>query len=179
MTITTLLLALAFGVAATVAQAADLIIDADGQLTGATGVEIGGVLYDVEFVDGSCRELFDPCNDVADFEFTTRDQVILAGQALLDQVLINTADGLFDDMPQLTRGCEDDRYCSVFTPYAFREDRRSQTANPISVTVRGGINIGSAMGGGEDAAGIGGNQSKSLDTTLEAGSVFAIFTRSQ
>lgn len=138
MTIKTLLTAIAFGFAATVAQAADLIIDADGQLTGATGVEVGGVLYDVEFVEGSCRELFHPCNDVEDFEFTTRDQATLAGQALLDQVLINTADGLFDDMPQLTRGCENDRYCTPIIPYSFREIRDSQRTDRFSVRVGGG-----------------------------------------
>lgn len=36
------------------ASAVTLNVRADGQLMGATGVDVGGTLYDVEFKDGSC-----------------------------------------------------------------------------------------------------------------------------
>ncbi len=42
----------------------------DGQFLGATGVDVGGTLYDVTFVDGTCITLFDGCNEIADFDFT-------------------------------------------------------------------------------------------------------------
>lgn len=35
-----------------------LIIDGGGQLTGATGVDVGGTLYDVTFMDGTCIAMF-------------------------------------------------------------------------------------------------------------------------
>jgi hypothetical protein len=47
------------------ASAATLIVDSNGILTGATGVNVGGTLYDVEFVDGSCIALFDGCDRFA------------------------------------------------------------------------------------------------------------------
>jgi hypothetical protein len=33
--------------------------------TGATGIDVGGVLYDVLFMDGSCNSLFAGCNSAS------------------------------------------------------------------------------------------------------------------
>lgn len=54
------------------AGAATLIIDADGELSGATGVDIGGLLFDVRFVDGSCITVFGGCNSGGILSFPTR-----------------------------------------------------------------------------------------------------------
>lgn len=43
------------------AAAASLLIDSNGILIGATGVQVGGNSYDVSFVDGSCVTLFSGC----------------------------------------------------------------------------------------------------------------------
>ena len=40
-----------------------------GQLMGASGVDVGGILYDVEFLDGTCIDLFSGCDESADFDF--------------------------------------------------------------------------------------------------------------
>ena len=40
-------------------------------LMGATDVQVGGTLYDVVFVDGTCIELFDGCDDLTDFVLPT------------------------------------------------------------------------------------------------------------
>ena len=80
------------------AQAAVILnVDGSGQLIGAQNVDVGGTLYDVEFVDGTCIALFDACDDLSDFTFTTAAAAHLASTALLDQVFI----GAFDDFPIL------------------------------------------------------------------------------
>jgi hypothetical protein len=81
------------------AQAATLNV-VGGQLMGASGVDVGGDFYDVEFVRGSCIDLFNGCNEDADFVFNSGAHAALASQALLDQVLIDSALGLFDTQPK-------------------------------------------------------------------------------
>jgi hypothetical protein len=93
---------------------------ADGKLTGASGVEVNGQLYDVEFLDGSCIELFDGCDSVDDFAFNDPAGAHLAAEALLNQVFVDDASpdlGDFDSEPQFTRGCEDAAGCAVLTPW--------------------------------------------------------------
>ena len=67
------------------AQAAAPVVVA-GELVGATGVNVGGTVYDVQFVDGSCIDVYGGCDEVSDFPFTTLADATLAAQALLDQV---------------------------------------------------------------------------------------------
>lgn len=91
----------------------------DGILLGASGVNVGGTLYDVEFLDGSCASLFDGCNSNADFDFVGLVAGTLASQALLDQVLVDGPLGDFDSSPELVAGCGapiDMRYCEIFIP---------------------------------------------------------------
>lgn len=76
-----------------------------GILTGATGVNAGGVLYDVTFVEGTCASVYDGCDQASDFSFTSYADSRVAAQALLDQVLINSAAGFFDAFPGRTYGC--------------------------------------------------------------------------
>jgi hypothetical protein len=89
-----------------------------GQLVGASGVEIGGTLYDVEFVEGTCTDLFSGCDAISDFTFEAEADAEAASQALLDQVFADGALGSFDTDPEATSGCEDSQLCRVFTPYA-------------------------------------------------------------
>jgi hypothetical protein len=105
------------------ADAATLLVNGSGILTGATGVNVGGTLYDVEFVEGTCAALFDGCDSVNDFTFTTDADALLAGQALLDQVFLDTAKGEFDSDPGLTFGCIDTTFgvCAAMTPFGFGE----------------------------------------------------------
>ena len=47
---------------------ADPVLDiVDGQLVGATGVEVDGSFYDVVFDEGSCVSIFSGCDEVSDF----------------------------------------------------------------------------------------------------------------
>jgi hypothetical protein len=87
---------------------------------GASGVDVGGTFYDVQFLDGTCIDLYNGCDDVSDFTFQTQAAAILAAQALLDQVILDGGVGQFDSQPGLTFGCISLAvFCDVLTPYAF------------------------------------------------------------
>ncbi len=97
----------------------------NGQLHGATGVIVNGNSYDVSFQEGSCFDLFGGCDESSDFFFPVPDRLIAtfrnseayaASQALLDQVFIDSAFGLFDSDPTLTFGCDNGNVCAVITP---------------------------------------------------------------
>lgn len=98
-------------------HAATLQIDNSGQLLGADDVDVGGVLYDVDFLDGSCTALFDGCDASDDFTFTTEVAAQTASTALLTQVFQDGPSGNFASDPSLTTGCETSPVCNVFTPF--------------------------------------------------------------
>jgi hypothetical protein len=88
-----------------------------GQLLGASGVDVGGSLFDVAFVDGTCITLFSGCDSASDFTFNSAD-ALLASQALLDQVFLDGAFS-FDTDPELTVGCGSTSLCRAMTPYSI------------------------------------------------------------
>ncbi len=88
-----------------------------GQLTGATDVIVGGTLYDVIFLDGSCITLFTGCNEPSDFTFSNALHAAMASSALLNTVMTDTWRGHFDTDPELTEGCESHALCEILTPY--------------------------------------------------------------
>ena len=96
---------------------ATLIVAGDGTLLGATDVLVDGTLYEVEFVDGRCFDLFDGCDELSDFDFTDEATALLAAQALLDQVIV----GIYDLVPALTFGCGAPRLCQMIIPYAVSD----------------------------------------------------------
>ncbi|MCA8967340.1 MAG: hypothetical protein KDC48_20835, partial [Planctomycetes bacterium] len=99
------------------AGAAPVLDVSAGQLLGASGVDVGGTLYDVRFVDGSCAALFNGCDEVSDFTFTTMTSAHAAAQALLDEVFLDGSLGDFDTVPSLINGCTASDHCSPLTPY--------------------------------------------------------------
>ncbi len=88
-----------------------LDVDANGQLRGAQNVEVQGVLYDVQFVDGSFLSVF---GDESNLDAASRYMSNLFSQAINDQVLLGT---LFDLSPEDTFGCSDPNLCRIITPY--------------------------------------------------------------
>ena len=116
-------LAIGFGLLfmVSIAHAATLDIRS-GQLFGAAGVDVNGVLYDVAFRDGTCIELYGGADENTDFPFTNLSNIndnslaITANQALLDQVFVDSQLGAFDSVPNLTNGCRATGGCYVFTP---------------------------------------------------------------
>src|SRR5262245_34607382 len=82
-----------------------LQVNGGGKLTGALDVDVGGLLYAVEFISGSCSSVFGTCT-AANFDFTTSASALAASQALLNQVLLDVdATHLFDSVSTNTLGC--------------------------------------------------------------------------
>ena len=86
---------------------------------GATGVDVSGALYDVAFTGASCAAAFDGCDEDADFGPFAGDEALAlaAAQALLDQVLIDGPDGMFDSNPDDVLGCDLPQACAVRIPF--------------------------------------------------------------
>lgn len=89
-----------------------LRVDSSGQLTGATDISVDGALWDVEFSDGAWD-----FSSGAGLPATTKAEADLFSQALLDQVLLDTALGTFDSDPETANGCENLNACIFWTPY--------------------------------------------------------------
>jgi hypothetical protein len=108
------------------ASAAPILqINGVGQLTGASGVDVNGTLYNVLFVDGPCPSvLSDGCNETSDFDFQTQASATAASQALIDLVLL----GSFDSQPEFVIGCEDTSSCALLTPYSLIGNQLSVAA---------------------------------------------------
>jgi len=152
------------------AQAATLNV-VNGQLMGASGVLVDGGLYDVQFLEGTCIDLYSGCDDVSDFTFQTQASARLASQALLDQVFLNTVDGPFDDIVTLANGCGDFFYCRFMTVYTW-----FLTYPSFPVTDPGEITRYAAQNGrGTDGGPFGGDQVLDTDGRLVADSRFDDF----
>lgn len=107
--------------------AADLQVNANGILTGAKNVNVDGIFYDVNFVDGSFVDAFginggSPLNP---FVFSTEASAASASNALLEQVFIDVVGvGYFDSEPSRTTGWQDNGNSfnngfHVTTPYSI------------------------------------------------------------
>ena len=94
---------------------AGLILDS-GRLIGATDVNVDGVLYTVMFTGGTCVGNYTGCDSDTDFPFLTNEANNNAASALLEQVLIDGPDGLFDSDPELTGNCLNPGGCFVVWP---------------------------------------------------------------
>lgn len=98
------------------AQAATLTVFG-GSLYGATGVDVGGTLYNVSFANGTCNYVFDGCSASA-FTFSTAAEATLAARALLDQVFIDGPRFNFDSQTNNSWGCFSTVNCYSLIPYA-------------------------------------------------------------
>src|SRR3954464_4666147 len=72
-----------------------------GKLTGASGVNVNGTLYDVQFVEGKCNDLFSGCDQSSDFVFVTQAAADLASSALLNDLFT----GIYGSDPTKILGC--------------------------------------------------------------------------
>lgn len=104
-----------------VATAATLNV-VGGQLLGASGVIVDGNSYNVEFLDGTCVDLFNGCDSLSgsDLDFSNLPDARLASSALLDQVLPDGTQGAFFSNPDLVHGCaggSPSGTCFIWTPW--------------------------------------------------------------
>ena len=108
--------AMLFAVIATAGHAATYTTDGSLQLTGATGVDVSGTLYDVTFEEGSCAEVFSGCDNVSDdFDFDT----LAAAEAAADSIGLQIFEkgDLYDTDPEKTFGCTFLSSCDFQIPY--------------------------------------------------------------
>ena len=95
-------------------------LNANGSLLlGASDVEVNGSTYDVQFLNGTCIDLYNGCDEVTDFTFQDEASAAAASQALLDQVFMNAGKYDFDNTPSFTNGCDSAVQCLAETPYGF------------------------------------------------------------
>ena len=133
------------------AQAATLNV-VGGVLMGASGVDVGGTFYDVQFQSGTCIDLFNGCDALSDFTFNSLASATLASQALLDQVFLDGAEGNFDTQPELATGCTNPQNCFALTPYSglgftgsLPGNHRVLTSNAKNLRVSAGIDYVDAL----------------------------------
>ena len=93
-----------------------LQINSSGELTGATGVEVDGLFYNVSLKQGSCVELYAGCNP-DDFPFQTESVAEDAANALIQNMFIDGPNGNFaTDLNKIT-GCNPGVVgCSILIP---------------------------------------------------------------
>jgi hypothetical protein len=109
------LLAVALLGGPTTTFAIDLHVTGNGVLVGASGVQVGGSAYSVEFVTGSCVDLFNGCDGVGDFAFQDAASAQSASLSLLNTVFT----GVYNTEPWRTYGCTTVQFCFVLTPYGL------------------------------------------------------------
>jgi len=95
--------------------AAPMLTFSGTQLTGATGLNVGGTLYNLTLMDGTCVALFDGCDALSDFPFPTLAATQAAYTALAD--ILATAP--FTYISGNVIGCTDPIKCALHTPYGF------------------------------------------------------------
>ena len=139
----------AIGLSAGVGAAAVLDVE-EGQLVGASGVILNGLIYEVSFEDGTCVQVFSGCNEAADFDFDNSNDAFAAAVALVDQVFLNTPEGDFDLSPELTLGCNNDLVCRAAIPFLLANGGQT-------VVVHIGNNVNALQDGafGSDGGGTG------------------------
>ena len=98
-----------------------LLVNGEGILTGANAVDIGGTLYNVRFSEGSCNSLFGGRCDQRLFAFANAAEALVAGEALLEQVFVDSPAGQFDSRPDTIFGCTNLQNCHAFIPFQFTE----------------------------------------------------------
>jgi hypothetical protein len=76
-------------------------------VVGARGINVQGTLFQVEFIDGSCIELLEGCDEPGDFPFGSANEAKAASAALQT---------LFYRQGYAIRGCDPKYVCEVLTP---------------------------------------------------------------
>lgn len=135
----------------TSAYSATLVIE-DGQLVGADGITFDGYTGSVRFVDGSCADIFNGCDEPSDIVFETltstnteaRDLALSANTALLEQVF--DANPLYDLNIALTFGCEEGtfialNFCGILTPYDYTANNSVITSSLTNRDDNSGLDV--------------------------------------
>lgn len=114
MRLSILILAIAIFLNALSSSGAELVV-VEGEVIGAVDVKVLGVTYNVSFVDGSCIDVFNGCDDAAaDFPFNSEDSQ--TASTALRSLIMGT---LPRPLPATYRGCSLTNQCLIRTPGVF------------------------------------------------------------
>ncbi|MEM1361005.1 MAG: VPLPA-CTERM sorting domain-containing protein [Pseudomonadota bacterium] len=85
---------------------------------GVEGLVVGGKIYNVSFIAGTCQDLFPPCDSVSNFPFAAGDPSQKAAMALANAIDTSS----FRNTPTDFMGCESSGIfgCSIATPNGFQ-----------------------------------------------------------
>lgn len=125
-----------------------LQVDGSGNITGASGVDVNGTLYDVAFKEGSFDGIF---GDASDLDATDVTMAQNFSVALLDQVLLDTGLGAFDSNPALTLGCSTEP-CAILTPYGFFDNGVVKFATALNYPGAGDMQAAAALAPDDDTS---------------------------
>lgn len=126
----------AFLLAGAPAFAAPMLSFSGGQLTGATGVDVGGTLYDLTLMEGTCQALFDGCDAQSDFPFPDTPTTVAAYTAFA--AVIDSENFIYDTTNIF--GCTNFFICQVITPSALQFGRA--LGGSISLFTDGTVDTG-------------------------------------
>ncbi len=98
-------------------QAASLVVNSNNIVTGASGVSVNGILYDVAIGDGTCVSLFNGCDQPADFPFTSSSETSDALNALFSLI----SQSPYQQSPTSFSGCVSPVICALATPYSLAQ----------------------------------------------------------
>jgi hypothetical protein len=90
-------------------------------LMGASGVNVNGSIYNVQFLTGSCVSTYAGCDDIFDFTFHSGADADAASQALLDQVI--NAYIMVDRNPNFMNGVGSAVSGEIYTPWGRDESQ--------------------------------------------------------
>lgn len=140
-------------------NAATLVVS-DGQLMGATDVNVGGTLWDVEFLDGSCNSLYDGCSS---FSFTTEDDAFVAAESLHSEVFMP-----WQDVSSTNGLGSPNGPFHIWTYWAF--DITDYRCNPVGC-IKAAVNVlweSPDFGGTTQGYGLAGDSSADSDQSVHA-----------
>lgn len=96
--------------------------NSNGKLFSITNVAYENSVFNIDFVDGTCIEVFEGCDSEDDFPFPGVSGY-QASDFLLNELLTDR-NGLFDQSPYLINGCTDPNLCVIYTPIKLYNDGR-------------------------------------------------------
>lgn len=91
-------------------------IDDAGQVTGATGLEMDGMTFNMEFRDGTCEEIYGECDSDDDFVIAgsgSKTQYDLIPSFFAAFIAPQDMKDTIDHLPDLAVGCSDSRVCNI------------------------------------------------------------------
>lgn len=99
------------------------VLNNTGLLIGARNIDVNGSNFDVQFSLGSCAALFNGCDDMNDFNYTSTVAYNVSNE-IMNQVFVDGPFGNFDTDINSIFGCSTNSgvFCNFFIPIGLLSD---------------------------------------------------------